>query len=95
MGNHCGTVHWNSDNVSLYDKLDALRKKHNLNIDVSYLMPREPGMQNYAVEIKGLSIVWNGQNTSESKIKSFLYDAEQMFIKNNATCSTKYQYLPL
>ncbi len=94
MGNIVGSIHWektSEDNFYIH-QLNKLRKKHNLNEAAQFRSYRD--MNNYGVEIVGLSILWYGDDNSRTKIKAFLYDASKFFDKNNIKYKTEVEHLP-
>jgi len=98
MGNIIGCITWDKD-TNNYDycikKLDDLRIKHGLSEAESHSMPYSPDKNKYGVEIAGLYILYNGHTNSVNKIKSFLYDANKIFVDHNIKCQTHFEFLPM
>ncbi len=96
MGNIIGSIHWektSQDDIYI-DELNKLCKKYNLEKDI-HCWHYEPEMNNYCVEIVGLRILWYGKDNIKINIKCFLYDASQIFIKNNVEYKTREGFLPM
>lgn len=97
MGNIVGSIYWEKTSKDKYyiNYLDKLQKKYNLEKDEHNMLHWEKNMNNYSVQISGLSILWYGEENIKTKIKAFLYEAIQLFHENNIKYKVKEGFLPM
>lgn len=102
MGNIVGAIYWEKTerDYFYFSELDRLRRKYNLEVIVdSNYMPSlswdYSNFNRFGVQNQGLWIIWYGNDNIQTRIKAFLHDASQMFIKNNIKYITKEELLPI
>ena len=76
-------------------ELEILRLNYKLNKADPNVMHYEKNMNNYGVDISGLSIPLYGRENCKELIMVFLSDAQKLFNKNNIQCKIVGDDLPM